>query len=101
MTCPECGAKLPGGTAYNTDAGVGLPDNRNLDCPYCGAPLEPLRWRNVLLLVVVLAVMVAAHRLIRLQIDWKILAVLCVLVVAYHIRELVRWRRGRRNDESQ
>jgi len=79
------------------DGGVGLPDNRSMDCPYCGAPLEPLRWRDLLVLAVVLAVVIAAHRLFRLQLDWRILAVLFVLGVAYHIRELVRWRRRQRD----
>jgi hypothetical protein len=100
MTCPECGAELPAGTAFQGDAGVGLPDKRTLDCPYCGAPLEPLRWRHLLVLAVVLAAALAARKLIGPLLDWRIVAVVCVLVVAHHVREVVRWRRRRRGDPS-
>jgi hypothetical protein len=97
MTCPECGARLPEGTAFQTGAGVGPPDGRTLDCPYCGAPLEPLRWRYLALLAAVLAVVVAARRLIDPLLDWRIVAVLCVVVAAHHLRDILRWRKGRRD----
>ena len=90
---------MPSGTAFRAEAGVGLPDNRALDCPYCGAPLEPLRWRDLALAVAVLAFVLAARKLAApflAFLDWRILAAACVVVLAYHAREVVRWRRARK-----
>jgi Flp pilus assembly protein TadB len=98
MNCPECEAQLPDGSAFQRDAGLGPPDLRTLDCPYCGAPLEPLRWRHLLLFAVILAVALTARELIGPLLDWRVVAVLCVLALAHHVRELLRWRRRKRNN---
>jgi hypothetical protein len=98
MTCPECERQLPEGSAFQTGAGLGPPDLRTLDCPYCGAPLEPLRWRHLLLLAGILAVAAVARKLIGPLLDWRLVAVLCVLVVAHHVREVLRWRKSKRNE---
>ena len=82
--CPECGKRLPSGTAFQHGAGFGLPDRRSLDCPYCGAPLEPVRWTTLAALFVILAVALAARKLIEPLLDWRVVAFLVVLVVAYH-----------------
>jgi hypothetical protein len=97
MTCPECERQLPDGSAFQRDAGLGLPDLRTLDCPYCGAPLEPLRWRHLLALAAILAAAMAARKLIGPLLDWRLVAVLCVLVIAHHVREVLRWRKSKRN----
>lgn len=97
MTCPDCEAQLPDGSAFQRGPSFGLPDNRTLDCPYCGAPLEPLRWRHLLVLAAVLAIGLAARKLIGPLLDWRIVAAACVLVVAHHVREVLRWRKRQRD----
>ena len=97
-TCPECGKRLPWGPAFRSGAGIGLPDKRTLDCPYCGYPLEPIRWTTFAALATILALAIAARKLIQPLLepllDWKTLAILVVLVVLHHIWALRRWRRG-------
>ena len=103
MTCPECEAELPAGTAFETDAGVGLPDRRTLDCPYCGAPLERLRWRDLLVLAAVLAVVLTARKLLAPLfdfLDWRVVVVAGLVVLAYHVREILRWRRARKQGDE-
>ncbi len=102
--CPECGKRLPSGTAFQLGARFGLPDRRSLDCPYCGAPLEPVRWTTVAALFVILALAVAARKLIGPLIepllDWRAVAFLVVLVVAYHALAIRRWRKARREKDA-
>ena len=98
--CPECGITLPEGTAFRHIPGFGLPDKRKLDCPSCGAPLEPIRWTDLLIVAAVLALSIAARGLLGPFIDWNILAVALVLVVVHHVWALRKWRRRKREEKS-
>ena len=102
--CPECGKRLPAGTAFMGGPRLGLPDRRTLDCPYCGAPLEPIRWTTVAAIFLVLAVTIAARMLIGPLIepllDWRTIAILCGLVAAYHVWAIRRSRKARREQEA-
>ena len=91
-SCPECKRELPWGNAFKPGGGFGLPDKRNLECPYCGAPLEPVRWTDYVVLVVVLAVLLAARKVLGPLVDGELLAVGVVVVAAYHLLKLLRRR---------
>ncbi len=98
--CPECEKRLPSGTAFQRGARFGLPDRRSLDCPYCGAPLEPVRWTTLAALFAILAISIAARRLIGPLLDWRVVALLVVLVVAHHVLAIRRWRKARRERDA-
>jgi len=97
-SCPECGKQLPWGRSFRNSAGIGLPDKRTLDCPYCGHPLEPIRWTAFAGLAAILALAVASRKLIQPLVepllDWKTLAILVAVVVLHHIWVWRRWGRG-------
>ena len=102
--CPECGKRLPSGTAFERGAGFGLPDKRTLDCPYCGAPLEPIRWTTWAALFLILAIAIAARKLIgpllEPLLDWRTIAILVGLVAAHHIWAIRRWRKEQREKDA-
>lgn len=98
--CPECERVLPWGTAFRRGVRLGLPDKRELDCPYCGAPLEPIRWTTLAVLFLILAVALTARKLIAPLLDWRAAAVLIALVVAHHVIALLRWRKARREKDA-
>ncbi len=102
--CPECGKRLPWGTAFQRGAGFGLPDKRTLDCPYCGAPLEPIRWTTLAALFLILAIAIAARRLIgpllEPLLDWRTIAILVGLVAAHHVWAIRRWRKAQREKDA-
>jgi hypothetical protein len=99
--CPACGKALPYGTAYRRGSGPGLPDKRELDCPYCGAPLEPLRWTNLIPLYAILAVGIAASRLLGPLLDWPEILFLLGLAALYHAFELRTWWTARREKRDR
>ena len=102
--CPECGKQLPGGTPFQRGVGPGLPDKRTLDCPFCGAPLEPIRWTTVAALLLILAVAIAARKLaeplLEPLLDWRTIAILVGLVAAHHVWAIRRWRKERRERDG-
>jgi hypothetical protein len=102
--CPECGKQLPWGTAFMSGEGVGLPDKRELDCPYCGAPLEPIRWTALAPLFLVIVIAIAARKLLEPLIepllDWRTLVIVVSLVAAHHIWAIRRWRKARREQDA-
>ena len=89
--CPECDKALPWSETFRHS--FGLPDKRELDCPYCGAPVEPLRWHSLIPLFVVLAIAIAAKRLIGPLLDWNTILILLALAAVYHIIEIRNLRR--------
>ena len=102
--CPECGKRLPWGTALTRTERLGLPDRRSLDCPYCGAPLEPVRWTTLAVLFLILAIAIAARKLVEPLLepllDWRTMAILVGLVAAYHLWAIRRWRKARREQDA-
>ncbi len=102
--CPECGKRLPWGTAFTGGKGFGLPDRTTLDCPYCGAPLEPVRWTTLAALFLILAIAMAARKLVEPLLepllDWRTVAILVGLVAAYHLWAIRRRRKARREQDA-
>lgn len=84
-TCPKCRSSLP-------RDGPSRPGN---SCPYCGAQLpEGRSWPYWLVLVGAFGLALAAKRLLGPVVDWKILAVVVVVVLTHHLLWIIR--RGRR-----
>lgn len=83
---------------------MGLPDRRTLDCPYCGAPLEPIRWTTLAPLFLILAIAIAARKLLEPLLepllDWRTVAILVGLVAAHHLWAIRRWRKARREQDA-
>ena len=102
--CPECEKRLPFGTAFERGAGLGLLDRRTLDCPYCGAPLEPVRWTTLAALFLILVIAIAARKLIgpllEPLLDWRTIAILAGLVAAHHVWAIRRWRKAQREQDA-
>lgn len=94
--CPECGKQLPWGDGFRSEERAGLTDKRELDCPYCGAPLEPIRWTTLIPLFAILGLAVAARILIGPLLDWKIILALLGIAAVYHAVELRNLRKTRR-----
>ncbi len=84
--------------------GPGLPDKRTLDCPHCGAPLEPIRWTTIAGLILLVGGVIAARQLLtpllEPLLDWKTLAIALGLVAAHHLWALRKWKKGRREREA-
>jgi endogenous inhibitor of DNA gyrase (YacG/DUF329 family) len=100
-TCPECHKELPWGEAFRSESGAGLPDRRELDCPYCGAPLERIRWKSLVPIFAIVAVSIAARVLIGPLLDWKTILLLLGLAAIYHLVELRNLRKARREEKSR
>ena len=95
-SCSECERELPGGTAYDPGGNVGPADKRKLDCPYCGAPLEPIRWTDLGVLAAVLGLLMLARKLLGPLIDWKVFVVVGTIGVVHHFLAWRKWRAKKR-----
>ena len=87
-SCPECDRELPGGTAFDPGGNVGPADKRKLDCPYRGAPLEPIRRTDMALLATVSGLLILARKLLGPLIDWKVFVVVGTLGLVHHLLAL-------------
>ncbi len=96
-SCPECDKELPWGTAFGPGRNIGPPDKRQLDCPYCGAPLEPLRWTGLAVLAVVLGLMMLAGKVLGPLIDWKVLVIVGTIGLLHHVLAWRKWRAKKRS----
>ncbi len=71
---------------------MGPADKRKLDCPYCGAPLEQIRWTDMALLATIMGLLILARKLLGPLIDWKVFVVVGAIGLVHHLLALRKWR---------